>query len=442
MVVLGMGRDGAGASSGGGARPRRISIHGPPERGHGRTVPATEPRRRRSLARVPTRYDVDRDALAGFLAGEPSYRVDQVWDGLYRQLASPADLTTLPRSLRTRLDRELPAALEAAAESIDASGATVKWLFRLDGGARIETVLMHYRDRTTVCVSTQAGCAMACGFCATGQAGFQRHLTTGEIVEQIVRAAGRARDDGRRLGNVVFMGMGEPLANYERVWPAVERAHGALGLSARHLTLSTVGLVPGIRRLATEDLPVNLAVSLHAANDGLRDELVPINRRYPLSVLVGACADYVRAKGRRLSFEWALIDGTNDRRSDARQLADLASSLPLPAHVNLIPLNPTPGYPTRGTPPDGVRRFRGWLRDLGVNATVRRNRGADIDAACGQLAARAAVGADNPSRAAVGADNPSRAAVGADNPSRAAVGASNPSRVAVGAAESVTAPAR
>jgi 23S rRNA (adenine2503-C2)-methyltransferase len=185
-------------------------------------------------------------------------------------------------------------------------------------------------------------------------------------------------------------GTGRPL------WPAVERAHGALGLSARHLTLSTVGLVPGIRRLAREDLPVNLAVSLHAANDGLRDELVPINRRYPLSVLVGACADYLRAKGRRLSFEWALIDGTNDRRSDAQELSDLARTLPLSAHVNLIPLNPTPGYPTRGTPPDGVRRFRRWLQDLGVNATVRRNRGTEIDAACGQLAA------GRPVRAAVG----------------------------------------
>ena len=172
-----------------------------------------------------------------------------------------------------------------------------------------------------------------------------------------MRAARRARDDGRRLGNVVFMGMGEPLANYDRVWPAVERIHDDLGLSARHLTLSTVGLVPGIRRLAAEDLPVNLAVSLHAANDDLRDELVPINRRYPLSVLMGACADYLRAKGRRLSFEWALIDGTNDRLSDARELAELARTLPLPAHVNLIPLNPTPGYPTRGTPPDGVRRL-------------------------------------------------------------------------------------
>ena len=336
---------------------------------------------------MPTLYDLDRAALADLLAGEPRYRIDQVWDGLHRQLAAPAELTALPKALRARLDDELPPALAPVAESVSAGGETVKWLFALDGGARVETVLMHYRDRTTVCVSTQAGCAMGCGFCATGQAGFERHLGIGEIVEQVVRAARRARDDGRRLGNVVFMGMGEPLANYDRVWPAVERIHGDLGLSARHLTLSTVGLVPGIRRLAAEDLPVNLAVSLHAANDALRDELVPINRRYPLTVLLAACAEYLRAKGRRLSFEWALIDGTNDRRSDATELAELARSLPLPAHVNLIPLNPTPGYPTRGTPRDGVRRFRQWLDDEGVNATVRRNRGTDIDAACGQLAA-------------------------------------------------------
>jgi 23S rRNA (adenine2503-C2)-methyltransferase len=337
---------------------------------------------------VLSRYDVERDALAELLGGEPRYRVDQVWDGLYRTLAAPEEMTNLPKALRARLDAELPAALTPVAESADASGETVKWLFELTGGARVETVLMHYRDRTTVCVSSQAGCAMGCGFCATGQAGFDRHLTTGEIVEQVVRAARRARTDGSRLGNVVFMGMGEPLANLDRVWRAVERLHGDLGLSARHLTVSTVGLVPGIRRLAGEALPVNLAVSLHAANDALRDELVPINRRYPLSVLMGACADHLRAKGRRLSFEWALIDGTNDRLSDARELAELSRSLPLPAHVNLIPLNPTPGYPTRGTPPAGVARFRQRLADLGVNATVRRNRGTDIDAACGQLAAR------------------------------------------------------
>ena len=337
---------------------------------------------------MPTRYDLDRDALAGLLAAEPRYRVDQVWDGLHRQLAEPSELTSLPKGLRARLDDELPAALTPVAESADRLGETVKWLFELDGGARVETVLMHYRDRTTVCVSSQAGCAMGCGFCATGQAGFQRQLTTGEIVEQVVRAARRARDDGRRLGNVVFMGMGEPLANYDRVWAAVERLHDDLGLSARHITVSTVGLVPGIRRLAAEQLPVNLAVSLHAANDALRNELVPLNKRYPLSVLMGACADYLRAKGRRLSFEWALIDGTNDRLSDARELAELARTLPLPAHVNLIPLNPTPGYATQGTPRGGVELFRQRLADLGVNATVRRNRGTDIDAACGQLAAR------------------------------------------------------
>jgi 23S rRNA (adenine2503-C2)-methyltransferase len=311
-----------------------------------------------------------------------------VWDGLYRQLAEPAELTSLPKALRARLDDAAPPALAPVAESTDATGDTVKWLFELDGGARVETVLMHYPDRTTVCVSSQAGCAMGCGFCATGQAGFQRQLTTGEIVEQVVRAARRARDGGRRLGNVVFMGMGEPLANLDNVWPAVERLHADVGLSARHLTISTVGMVPGIRRLAASDLPVNLAVSLHAANDELRDELVPINRRYPLSVLMAACADHLRAKGRRLSFEWALIDGTNDRERDARELAELCRGLPLPAHVNLIPLNPTPGYPTRGTPREGVRRFRNQLDDLGVNATVRRNRGTDIDAACGQLAAR------------------------------------------------------
>jgi 23S rRNA (adenine2503-C2)-methyltransferase len=226
---------------------------------------------------------------------------------------------------------------------------------------------------------------MACGFCATGQAGFSRHLTAGEIVEQVVRAARRARSDGRRLGNVVFMGMGEPLANYDRVWGAVERLHDDVGLSARHLTLSTVGLVPGIRRLAGERLPVNLAVSLHAANDSLRDELVPINRRWPLPELMAACRSYLDAKGRRLSFEWALIDGVNDRRSDALELADLAR--PLGAHVNLIPLNPTPGYGVPGTPVVGVRAFRDLLRAVGVNATVRQNRGTDIDAACGQLAA-------------------------------------------------------
>ena len=331
------------------------------------------------------RYDLDRDALATMLEGEPAYRVDQVWSGLYAHLRTPGEITNLPAALRSRLELDLPPALTRAAESVSDEGDTVKWLWRLHDGALVETVLMHYPDRTTVCVSTQAGCAMACGFCATGQAGFDRNLSTGEIVEQVVTAARTARDSGRRLGNVVFMGMGEPLANYDRVWPAVRRLHEDLGLSARHLTLSTVGIVPGIRRLATEDLPVNLAVSLHAANDELRNELVPINRRYPLDVLVAACEEYLAAKHRRLSFEWALIAGVNDRDSDARQLADIARRLH--AHVNLIPLNPTAEYDTPGSPPHRVRAFRDLLRALGVNATVRQNRGTSIDAACGQLRA-------------------------------------------------------
>lgn len=334
-----------------------------------------------------TLYDLTRAELAGALAGEPAYRVAQVWQGLYEQLAEPAELTTLPKALRARLAGELPTALVPVVARRSDDGDTVKYLWQLDGGARIETVLMLYPDRATVCVSTQAGCAMACGFCATGQAGFERQLRVGEIVEQVVRAARDARAAGRRVSNVVFMGMGEPFANYDNVWGAVARLHDDVGLSARHLTVSTVGIVPGIRRLATEALPVNLAVSLHAADDALRDELVPINRRYPLDVLMAACAEYLDARNRRLSFEWALIEGVNDRPVDAAALADRCRSLRLPAHVNLIPLNPTPGYGVPGTPPSGVRAFRDRLVALGVNATVRANRGTDIDAACGQLAA-------------------------------------------------------
>lgn len=332
-------------------------------------------------------YDATRDELSTLLDGQPRYRLDQLWSGLYDQLVEPAELTTLPKALRAEVAERLPTALTSVTESVSDSGDTVKMLWELSGGSRIETVLMLYPDRATVCVSTQAGCAMACGFCATGQAGFTRQLTVGEIVEQVVRASRRARAVDRRVSNIVFMGMGEPLANEPAVWASIERLHGALGLSARHLTVSTVGIIPGIRTLATRPLPVNLAVSLHAANDTLRDELVPINKRYPLDALMDACDDYLTAKGRRVSFEWAMIDGVNDRPSDAVELARLAKRLRLPAHINLIPLNPTPGWPTTGSPPDRVTEFAERLRSLGANATIRRNRGTDIDAACGQLAA-------------------------------------------------------
>jgi 23S rRNA (adenine2503-C2)-methyltransferase len=336
---------------------------------------------------MTTRYQPTRDELAALLGGEPRYRVDQVWDGLYRQFLAPEAMTNVPKALRGRLADELPAALTKVVRRVSDGGDTVKFLWELADGPRIETVLMLYPGRVTVCVSSQAGCAMGCGFCATGQAGFNRHLTTGEIVEQVVVAAADARAMGRRLANVVYMGMGEPMANEANVWASVERLHGAVGLSARHLTISTVGLVPGIRSLAARPLPVNLAVSLHAANDELRDELVPINRRYPIETLMEACAAYLHAKGRRLSFEWALIDGVNDGAGDAAELARLCRRFRLPAHVNLIPLNPTPGYPTVGSPLRRVHQFRDLLVGLGVNATVRRNRGTDIDAACGQLAA-------------------------------------------------------
>lgn len=340
---------------------------------------------RRSVGAVLGRYDATIDDVAGLLQGEPDYRVRQLWEGLYHQARFPAEMTDLPLDLRARVEAALPMMLTEVSRVTADGGDTVKWLWSLSDGAAVETVLMCYPDRVTVCVSTQAGCAMACGFCATGQAGFRRNLRTGEIVEQVIAAIREARP--RRVSNVVFMGMGEPLANYDRTWGAVQRLHTDVGISARHLTLSTVGIVPGILRLTGESLPVNLAVSLHAANDALRDSLVPMNRRYPLDMLVEACGSYVATSGRRLSFEWALIDGVNDHDSDVEELAGLAR--PLSAHVNVIPLNPTRGYEYPGSPRRRVREFREALEARGVKATVRVTRGSDIDAACGQLAGAA-----------------------------------------------------
>lgn len=330
-------------------------------------------------------FDINRQALSEILHDQPQYRQEQIWLGLYRDFLPLEEITTLPKALRAQLKESLPTSLTEVTQTKNAVGDTVKWLWHLPDQALIETVLMVYEERCTVCVSTQAGCAMACGFCATGQAGFTRNLSCGEIVEQVVAAARYAKGIGRRVSNIVFMGMGEPFANYERTMDAVRRIHGDIGISARHLTVSTVGIIPGILRLSEEDLPVNLAISLHAANDELRDELVPINRRYPLDDLFSACQTYASRKNRRLSFEWALIDQTNDRPQDAEELA--AFALPLAAHVNLIPLNRTPGWPTQGTPPERVEEFVQMLKSFGVNATVRANRGTDIDAACGQLRA-------------------------------------------------------
>lgn len=337
---------------------------------------------------MPSLYDATREDFAVLLEGQPNYRLKQIWDGLYQQFSEPSQLLTMPVALRAEITDNFAPALVPVTQQVSDKGDTVKFLWNLaNGGHPIETVLMHYKERATVCVSTQAGCAMGCGFCATGQAGFTRHLTTGEIVEQVVRAARQSATRTQRLANVVFMGMGEPLANEAAVWGAVERLHHDIGLSARHLTISTVGIIPGIRTLSERPLPVNLAVSLHAARDALRDELIPINKRYPIADLMAACTDYLNKKNRRISFEWALIEGVNDQPRDARELARLCLRLRPSAHVNLIPLNPTPGYATKGTSPHGVREFARQLEDLQVNVTIRRNRGTDIEAACGQLAA-------------------------------------------------------
>ena len=345
-------------------------------------------------------YEASRDELTSALADQPAFRVKQVWEGLYQHFQRPTEMLTLPKDVRARLDERFPLTLEETNVSVSDRGDTVKFLWRLaNGGHPIETVLMHYRDRATVCVSTQAGCAMACGFCATGQAGFNRHLTSGEIVEQVVNAARRSAARNQRVANIVFMGMGEPLANEEQVWQAVERIHGDIGISARHITVSTVGIIPGIKALAARDLPVNLAVSMHAARNDLRDELVPINRRYPIEDLMAACKDYLKVKNRRISFEWAMIQGVNDQPRDAEELARLAKQLRPSAHINLIPLNPTPGWPTKGSSKATVYAFAKRLEELGVNATVRQNRGTDIDAACGQLAAGQPVVLKSKSRA-------------------------------------------
>ena len=337
---------------------------------------------------MTTRYEPTRAELEELLAewGEPRYRAQQVWEALYTARLPLTDATALPRALRDRIAAEIPEALTVVTEQTAADGMTSKWLWAGHDGAQVETVLMRYPDRATVCVSSQAGCAMGCTFCATGQEGFERHLTAGEIVEQVLRAA---HASPQRVGNVVYMGMGEPLANYEPVWESVERLHHDVGISARRITVSTVGVVPGIRRLATEDLPVTLAVSLHAPTDEAREALVPLNRRYPIAEVLDAAAEFAGAKGRRVTFEYACIAGVNDTRPQAEALGRLLGAFPGAggAHVNLIPLNPTPGYGVPGTQAVEVRRFRDTLEALGVNATVRANRGTDIDAACGQLAA-------------------------------------------------------
>ncbi len=338
----------------------------------------------------PLIYDLDRDRLKDALLamGEPSYRAGQVWQAIYAQLAaSSVQITTLPKSLRDKLEDAFEFShLEAIDKLVSSDRETVKTLFQLPDGARIEAVLMHYDERDTLCISSQAGCAMNCVFCATGQMGFRRNLSSGEIVEQVLYYARDLQKSGKKVTNVVVMGMGEPLANYEAVLAAIDRLNDPAGmnLGARRFTISTVGLVPMIQRFAAEKRQVNLAISLHAANDSLRSSLLPINKRFPLVELMQACREYGAATGRRLTFEWALIEGVNDRVEDASELAKLVHGLL--CHVNIIQLNPTHKYAGKATSRQTAELFKQTLENAGIPCTIRLRRGIDIQAGCGQLA--------------------------------------------------------
>jgi len=328
--------------------------------------------------------------------GQPAYRADQLSRHYFgRLLDDPRRMPDLPAAVRdTIAGALLPQLLTPVRELSCDDGATRKTVWRLFDGALVESVLMRYPDRVTLCVSSQAGCGMACPFCATGQAGLTRNMSTGEIVAQVVKgaAAAAAGDLGgtpARLGNVVFMGMGEPLANYAAVISAVRRltdpAPAGLGLSQRHVTVSTVGLLPAIDRLAAEGMQLTLAVSLHAPDDELRDTLVPVNTRWKVDEVLDAAWRYAAATGRRVSIEYALIRDINDQPERAHRLGQLLRDRL--AHVNVIPLNPTPGSVWTASAPEVEREFVRIVRSYGVTTTVRDTRGREIDGACGQLAA-------------------------------------------------------
>jgi 23S rRNA (adenine2503-C2)-methyltransferase len=333
-------------------------------------------------------YDLDREELAARLAvwGFSAYHAGRLWAALYRHRDRDA-LAGLRPDLRVKLADQADLYLPEITVAVDsADGHTRKYLLRLADGGTVETVLMRFDGRETICVSSQVGCAMGCVFCATGQMGFGRHLRPGEIVGQVLAVmADRPAAD---LRNVVFMGMGEPLHNYDASLKAVAILTDARGLAIgpRYITISTVGLPDRIRRLADEPRPVNLAVSLHAATDAERGRLVPVNRRWPLEAILAACRDYTNKRRRRVFFEWALIAAENDGEDQARALGRLLQGLD--AHVNLIPLNPTRGYDGRPAGHEAAARFQAILAEYGLPSTVRQRRGIDIDAGCGQLKTR------------------------------------------------------
>jgi 23S rRNA (adenine2503-C2)-methyltransferase len=319
----------------------------------------------------------------------PAFRAAQIRRWLFdRQVATFSEMANLPLLLRARLAATLHDLEETARlrETSGTEGQTRKLLLELHDGQCIETVLIPARDRTTVCVSSQAGCAFACAFCASGKRGLARDLSTGEIVAQVLHAW---RLIGTRPSNIVFMGIGEPFANYDAVLRAVRTLNDPdeLGIGARHITLSTCGVVPGIRRLAEEGLQVELSVSLHAPTDEQRSVLMPVNKRWPLAALMAACRDYTARTNRIITFEYTLVADTNDQPEDANALLGLLRGLK--CRVNLIPLSPVAEFDGQTPPTETLHRFRDALERAGVNTTLRLSRGSDLDAACGQLRLRA-----------------------------------------------------
>jgi 23S rRNA (adenine2503-C2)-methyltransferase len=323
--------------------------------------------------------------------GEPEYRASQIWQGLYVQLWDrPEQFSNIPQSLRNRLKESFNfTSLKPGTILKSSDGETMKTLLALDDGKSVEAVLMHYEQRHTLCISSQAGCAMGCVFCATGQMGFKRHLTSGEIVEQVLFYARKLKHEGQRVTNVVLMGMGEPFHNYDATIAAIDRLNHPQGfnLGERRFTISTVGLLPQIQRFASEKRQINLAISLHAASDEERSALLPINKRYPIADLIHTCRDYVELTGRRITFEWALINGVNDTPEVAHKLVALLKGLL--CHVNVIPLNPTRKFTGQATTRQRAQAFKTILENAGIPCTIRIRRGIDIQAGCGQLATEA-----------------------------------------------------
>jgi len=318
--------------------------------------------------------------------GAPAFRRKQVWGWLARGATSFDAMRELPKPLRVAMEGDFRAtSLRPIAVAQADDGLTTKTLFELDGGHSVEAVVMRYADRSTLCISTQAGCPIGCPFCATGKFPFGRNLKAYEIVEQAVDAQRVLAAEGRRLSHVVFMGMGEPMANYRAVVDSVRRLADPelLGISPRRIVVSTSGLIPRIEQLAEEKIPVTLAISLHAARDELRDVLVPINRKYPVRDLVDAAQAYGARSGRRVSYEWVMLAGVNDTERDAKELGALLKRKL--AHVNLIPFNPVDDTPYHAPDRASIRAFKLMVEAQGLNVTVRDTRGREAEAACGQL---------------------------------------------------------